>query len=278
MEFYKINIRDYKQLIALIKANYKLDVSYYSKIVFRHRMTILMNYYKIKNLEALFTRLEKKQISTERLCYFLQIPITEMFRDPAFWRVFIKLLQKENSRMRKKRILFPGGMVGNNELFSLLILLKELHIEEEVKLTVTNPFPIKNDFLSGLLSRQEFELSKANFNRLELHTVNFDAYFEKDYIGNYKFKYINDCIKKVQNINFDFMTQAMQKKQDIIFFRNQLLYFSSPQNETILSHLSQTLNPNGWLFIGEQEQIKNPEQYNLALINASERMYRKSVE
>jgi chemotaxis protein methyltransferase CheR len=234
-----------------------------------------MKHYKIKDIDSLLHRLNKKQLTTEQLCQFFNIPITEMFRDPSFWRTFIKLLETNFLTTSSIRILLPGGIGGNNELFSLLILLKELQIKNKIKITVTNPFPIKNNSLSGILNKQEFELSKANFNRLEIHNIDFTSHFEQDYIGNYKFKNFEYYMQHIQNINHDFMTKEMPQKQDIIFFRNQLLYFSVPQNEIILSNLTKTLKHSGWLFLGVQERINKPEHFGLTLINEREQIYQK---
>jgi len=274
LEFYQISIQDYKRIISLLDENYGIDVSYYSKIVFRHRMTILMNYYKIKDIETLLSRLEKKQLTEDQIYQFLYIPITEMFRDPAFWRVLIDIL-KNHDKSRKIRIMFSGGFARNKELFSLLILLKELNIEDYVELTVTTPFLISDNLLSVTLSKQKFELSQTNFNRLKLPMIDFAKYFDKDYVGNYKFKYLSDYIKTINDVSHDFMKDAMVRKQDIIFFRNQLLYFSLPKDAIIIRNLAQTLRPKGLLFLGIRERINNPADFKLKLVNDSEQIYSK---
>jgi len=270
MEFYNIGVQDYKLIINAIQIGYGFDFSYYSPIIFRRKILDLMRYYKIDDFDELKFRLENGQFDNDFFRFF-HVPITEMFRDPSFWRYVIAILSNTNAS-EKIRVCFPGCVIGN-ELLSFLILLKELQMEEAFDIVVTNPFPMKIDSLVMMLKKRKFELSKTNFERIEMKNVDLEKYFDRDNKGNYIFK-SNENTNAFRFIKHDFSKNSLTNKQNMIFFRNQLLYFTPPFEQNIVTFMVDSLKPKGLLFIGTKEEINNQE--NIALINKNERIYQKN--
>lgn len=70
---------------------------------------------------------------------------------------------------------------------------------------------------------------------------------------------LNDDVKrlvKFMNINlYDSPAMSMIRGCDIIFCCNVLIYFDIPSKQKVISHLYDSLNPNGYLFIGYSESL-----------------------
>ena len=61
----------------------------------------------------------------------------------------------------------------------------------------------------------------------------------------------------------------------MIFFRNQLLYFSIPYDKDVLKFMAESIKPKGMFFIGGKEKIEDPDKIQLELIDKNERIYLK---
>ncbi len=271
IEFYNIGIRDYKQILNSVQIGYGFDFSYYPPIIFRRKILELMTYYKVENIDELKFRFENRHFDDDFFRFF-HIPITEMFRDPSFWRKIIYFISS-NKTSGEMRVCFPGYVIGN-ELLSFLIILQELQVDNTFEIIVTNLFPMEIDSLVMMLEKRKFELSNTNFERLELKNTNLKKYFDRDNKGNYIFK-SDENNKGFKFIQHDFFKEPLVNKQNMIFFRNQLLYFMAPTDKHITKNIADSLKPKGMLFLGVKEKINNPESFQLELIDKSERIYQR---
>lgn len=270
MEFYDIGIQEYKQIINSIQVGYGFDFSYYSPITFRRKIISLMGFYQVDDLDELKFRIENSHFD-EDFFRFFHVPITEMFRDPSFWRKIIHFILN-NKVSDEMRVCFPGCVIGN-ELLSFLIVLQELKMEKVFEIIVTNPFPMEINSLVMMLEKRKFELSNTNFERLEFKNSNLEKYFNQDNKGNYLFEI--DSFKKIKFVKHDFLKESLVEKQNLIFFRNQLLYFSIPNDEKIVGNMANSLKPKGLLFIGAKEKIENHKNFKLEIIDKDERIYKR---
>ena len=270
MEFYNIGISEYKQIINSIRLGYGFDFSYYSPITFRRKIINLMLFYGINNLDDLIFQIENKLLENDFFRFF-HVPITELFRGPAFWRKLIDILQGKHLNQTVK-LCFPGCVIGN-EILSFLILIREIKVEKDFRIVVSNPFPMEIDTLVLKLEKRKFELSKINFTRLGLKGSDLNIYFNVDDKENLMFTHDNR--NKIVFEKHDLFKSHLSEKQDMIFFRNQLLYFTIPNDKIVIENISQSLKPKGYLFIGEKERIDNPEKYRLRLIDNEEQIYQR---
>ncbi len=61
----------------------------------------------------------------------------------------------------------------------------------------------------------------------------------------------------------------LNKKFDVIFLRNVLIYFEKPVIVQIIKNLMVHLNKGGLLILGLAESLSNPEQYQLKRLESS---------
>jgi len=56
-------------------------------------------------------------------------------------------------------------------------------------------------------------------------------------------------------LNFMDRTYALKAMSDVIFFRNVMIYFDKPTQETVVNKLCRNLQPGGYLFVGRSESL-----------------------
>ena len=59
-----------------------------------------------------------------------------------------------------------------------------------------------------------------------------------------------------------FARWPMQRKFDVIFCRNVVIYFDKVKQAALWTRFSETLKPDGWLYIGHSERVSGPSADN----------------
>ena len=106
-----IDIADIKRVTDLIRTKYNYDFTNYALSSFRRRISRILELNKI-SIETLLVKLE----SPSYLEYFLNeitVNVTEMFRDPSFWRILRDdILPAILLNHNKVRIWHAGCLLG----------------------------------------------------------------------------------------------------------------------------------------------------------------------
>ncbi len=131
-----IDIADIKRVTELIRTKYNYDFTNYALSSFRRRIVRILELNKI-NIDTLLVKLE----SPEYLEYFLNeitVNVTEMFRDPSFWRIIrddiIPAILVNHNKIR----IWHAGCSSGEEVISMAILLKEMDILDKVSMIATD--------------------------------------------------------------------------------------------------------------------------------------------
>src|SRR5215831_16682981 len=75
-----------KELLSAIDHRYGYDFSQYSRLFLQRRFISFMIAHKIKTAEELGARLVHDELLFEELVPHISITVTEMFRDPLFYK------------------------------------------------------------------------------------------------------------------------------------------------------------------------------------------------
>ena len=218
----------------------------------------------------LIKRIEN-EIFLSEFVYFLRPPVTEFFRDPTMWlitanEIIPKLLKKE-----EVNVYFPQCSSGE-ELYSFLIILDQLNAIEKVKVYADDISEKHIEFIkSGLYPARKIEAGEKNYDILGYHTP-LSHYIpaeeskipiKKSLLSNTKFNSTGW---------FDF---EGTKKFDIIFFRNNLIYYNSELQRTVVHLLYEMLDKNGFFIIGTMENLPSYPEIKLNLYNKHEKIYKR---
>ena len=269
---FEIGILDFRNIIKVIKETYDYDFSDYALISLKRRFELVIQLHNIKDTDSLITKLHEDKSFFQSFLQEIAIESTEMFRDPSLWRYLRdELLPIMIKEVSKPKIWIPLCVSGD-ELFTLVILLKEqgwLNLVEIVTSCMNDL--IIDHIKSGLFRNYKIEVSEDNYGR----------YQGKAKLSNY-YRISNDqairdssLIKNVnfvkQNINFDNSPRDIK----LILCRNQLIYFTQNLHDKTLKIFSDSLIAGGYLILGVKEQTGHMGASYFRLVNEAESVYRK---
>jgi len=268
-----ISIDDSRRIIQAIHAHYRLDLSGYLINSFRFRISKILDKHHIKNIEQLIDRLLEDETYFDEFLYEISAGSTEMFRDPPMWlSLSIQFLPDLFKRKGTPVFWFPRCVSGD-ELFSLLILLKEIDALKDCQIFVST-LSFKSLYLikNGELHRSKLTISQDNY--LDAGGKNeFNSYFKEK---NKLILLNSSLIKGVQFKRQDHNLTGMKEEADVIFIRNQLLNYNSLLKEKLLDFFTQKLSQGGLLILGQKETIQTKNiSNNFIPIHHEEAIYQK---
>ena len=178
---------------------------------------------------------------------------TYFFREPQQLSVFSESIlpeivgQKKGSKVVK---IWSAACSTGEEPYTLTMMLLEKRLSP-------NQFEIvASDLSQGVLDSAR----KGLFNSYSVRNVP-EPYLKKYFSVNDQSHVLNDDIKKsVKFMKMNLIDSKAMKTlrgMDIIFCRNVLIYFDAKAKQRVVSHLYDSLNPGGYLFIGSSESLHN---------------------
>ncbi len=204
----------------------------------------------------------------------LSINVTEMFRDPSFFKeVKEKIFPYIKTYPFVK--VWHAGCSSGQEVYSMAILLKEDDLYEKSQIYAT-------DFNSDIL-----ECAKEGIypiDHIKKYTNNYQQgggvfSFADYYSTDYDSAAISPSLKK--NILFSFhnlVTDGVFGEMHVIMCRNVLIYFDKELQNTVLKLFYDSLVPGGFLCLGSKESIRFSEVERLfEVVSPSDKIFRKRV-
>ncbi|MFW5792910.1 MAG: CheR family methyltransferase [Bacteroidota bacterium] len=271
-----ISISGFRQLSEIVKKKFNYDLSCYALTSFKRRLVKFIEKNDYRNLDFLLKMIEKDQISLGALLTGLNIEVTEFFRDPALWRFFrddmLPVLSKNHDAIK---IWIPGCSTGE-EVVSTAIVLQEANMLNKAEIIATD---ITENIISGLRDKiyptAKFEFSEANYKRyIQEGECEFSKYIINEKNG---FRIPESLYKNVRFEKYDYNEDFKNRGINVIICRNNFIYYTSQFQERMLELFSSKLSFNGYLIIGNKENIewcKDMARYTS--INDSEKVFRKT--
>jgi chemotaxis protein methyltransferase CheR len=270
-----IGINDLRKLTQVIKEKYDYDFSNYAASSFKRRILRILEVRKMSDVELLISKISNLEIKREEFLHEVTVNVTEMFRDPSFWKLLRQVLPASISAGSKFRIWHAGCSSGE-EVYSMLIMLKELALLDKVEITATD---IDNSILS------KAKAGKINIKNMELNGNNYSKAGGKTDLFNYFTKEIDHAVfdknllSKVTFKELDLVKVNSFLKADLILCRNVLIYFNQSLQNDVLKKMHQNLSMGGLLVVGSKETISWCEiSPRFSPFNIEEKVYKKIKE
>ena len=215
------------------------------------------------SLDTLLKKMRKKHDFLEYVIKEITVNTTEPFRTPEIWKQLIPIM--ENKFEDAKELNFwHAGCSNGLEVYSMLIILYEMHLFDKVNIVGTD---LNQDMLQiareGKYRLHDFEEYWENINNVMKFFPDFNI---ENYIKiNTRKKWI-----KIE----DFLTQKpvfvrhnlvrdgniFNKKFNLIMCRNVLIYFDQKLQDKLYNFFYESLTEEGILVIGKHESILSPIQ------------------
>jgi chemotaxis protein methyltransferase CheR len=261
-------------LLEAIYQRYGYDFRSYSRASLRRRVDqhLLLAHYA--HVGELIHAILHKGEAFSALLSTLTINVTEMFRDPDFYRTFrdnvIPLL-----RTHPFVKIWHAGCATGEEIYSMAILLEEEGLYDRCHIYATD------------IDKEVLEKAKRGiFSVAELrkYTDNYQRAGGKGSLSDYyTAKYDNVIMdprlkKNVIFADHDLATDQVFGEMQVILCRNVLIYFNRTLQNRVFSLFHDSLDIGGTLCLGSKESLRFAEcadQFDT--IDRAQRIYRKRV-
>ncbi len=238
-------------LIEAVREKYGYDFSGYSRASLKRRIKKTLNESHSTSISGMIHRLIYEKEFFDLLLLDLSINVTEMFRDPLFFREIREKVIPVLSKQSSIKIWHAGCSTGE-EVYSMAILLKEAGIYNRCQIFAT-------DFNEVVLAKAKqgiFPISNIKESTKNYQKSGGTGSFTEWYTAKYDFAIVESSLQK--NILFadhNLVTDGVFSEVDLVMCRNVLIYFDRPLQNRVLRLLSDSLSIGGFLAIGSKESI-----------------------
>jgi chemotaxis protein methyltransferase CheR len=272
----EIHIVDLRKITEIIKTKYGYDFTNYAISSFKRRILRILELYKFNSVDALAKKISDDPAFFEEFISEITVNVTEMFRDPPFWRILRDKIIPNILLNHKKVSVWHAGCSSGEEVYSMAILLKEMGILEDSKIIATD---IDDQILerarSGVYTVKNMELNEKNYVRFRGENE-LNKYFE---VKNGLAYMDKSLVKDVSYRRHDLVKGIVFNKFDIVLCRNVMIYFNQNLQNDVLKKLHESIFKYGYLAIGSKESLIWCEIANkFIVVNNEEKIYKKIKE
>lgn len=247
-----IDDRELEVLINEVYDYYGFDFSGYSRASLKRRVDRLMQIEKFTGFAQLLSKIRSDANYAARLVEEITVNVTEMFRDPHFYKVLRTEILPTLAPKPFIRVWLAGCSTGE-EAYSVAILLQELNLLHKSLLYATD---INADVLA--------QAKDATFQlrTMRQYSENYIASggkmdFSDYYVANYGVAKFNSSLaEKIVFSQHNLVSDRSFNEFDLILCRNVMIYFDKDLQEHVLKLFSESLDTLGYLALGTKETIK----------------------
>lgn len=238
-------------LLQAIYQKYGYDFRNYARASVRRRVRHRLSLSGLKTISEMTHTLLYDQQFFETLLLDLSVNVTEMFRDPTFFKALRKAVIPALKREPCLKV-WHAGCASGEEAYSMAILLKEEALYKNVQIYATDA----NEVILAKAKKGIFPID-----RMKLYTRNYInagglASFSNYYTSRYDYAVMDNALKA--NIVFsdhNLVTDGVFGEMDLILCRNVLIYFNRELQDHVFELFWQSLRPGGFLCLGSKESI-----------------------
>jgi chemotaxis protein methyltransferase CheR len=261
-------------LEAILK-RYGYDFCHYSRATIRRRVrNLLMKAGKTHPSELLPELLHDEQFAQNAI-YEFSVTVTEMFRDPSFYRAVRQKVIPYLATYPFFRA-WVAGCASGEEVYSLAILLNEEKVYERAKIFAT-------DFNDSALAKAQDGIYLLK--DVRQYTMNYQKAggthsFSEYYLADYDNAILSQPLKA--NLTFachNLAVDASFGEMQLIFCRNVLIYFDRVLQNTVLELLTDSLARGGFLCLGLKESLEfSSVSDHYKVIDQEAKIYQKRIK
>ncbi len=268
-----VDVADLKRISELIYLRYNYDFRDYAMSSFKRRVVRIMELKKL-SVETLLKRLKEKPVFINEFLDELTVNVTEMFRDPGFWRVMREEVIPTLTVNNKKINIWHAGCSSGEEVLTMCIILKEMGILRDVNITATDlDTRILEKARLATYSIKNMEVNERNYNQFQGVASTLKEYYTEKQ-GHAVFNH--DLFTSVSFLKHDLVVGKVSHKFDLILCRNVMIYFNQTLQNEVLKKFHESLFPFGFLCIGSKESLIWCDLENrFVVISHDEKIYKK---
>ena len=261
-------------LLEAIFLKYGYDFRNYSKASIKRRLGQRLQRAQLPNFSAMQHKVLTDKPFFQSLFLDLSINVTEMFRDPFFYRAIRESVVPILKTYPFIKIWHAGCSTGE-EVYSMAILLKEEGLLDKALIYATDV--------------NEVVLKKAKdgiypIDRIKDYTMNYQrsngkTSFADYYVAKYDSVIMDQSLKK--NMVFsqhNLVTDSVFGEMNMIICRNVLIYFNKELQYNVIGLFKDSLIRKGLLCLGSKETLRFSNHVNnFDELVAEQNIYQKNL-
>lgn len=260
-------------LLDGIRRRWGYDFTHYSRASLKRRLQLACSDAGLGHFTELLHLLLHDQRAFDGFLKHMSITVTEMFRDPPFYKAVREKVIPVLKTFPFVKIWHAGCATGE-EVYSMAILLHEENFLDRARIYAT-------DFNKHSLDIAEKGVYPAK--AMEDYEANYQASggkqdFSSYYSANYDLAKIKNILK--ERITFSYhnlVTDGVFGEMNIIFCRNVLIYFDKTLQDRVFLLFNESLRHSGFLCLGTKETLNFSSVKNVfEPLVSRQKIYKKS--
>lgn len=270
---HEIEKMEIDMLLEGIRSRYGYDFTHYSRASLKRRVDRVREHGRLPSYTALLDKLYHDAGYFDEFLKGMSITVTEMFRDPLFYRALREKLVPMLKTFPFIKIWHAGCATGE-EVYSMAILLHEEGFLNRARIYATDFNKHSLDKAQeGVYCAKNLHTARANYLAAG-GTRDFADYTNASY-DLVKFK---DFLK--ERITFSYhnlVSDGVFGEMNLICCRNVLIYFDKALQDHVLSQFTESLRHGGFLCLGNKETLNYTAVKSLfEVVDARQRLFKKS--
>ena len=238
-------------LIQAIYLKYGYDFNDYSKASIRRRVLGRLSKSGLSTISEMQHKLLYDQRFFEELLLDLTINVSEMFRDPSFFKAVREMVAPALKKLPFIKVWHAGCATGE-EVYSMAILLREEGIFDVATIYATDV----NEAVLEKAKKGIFPIDKMkDFTRnygLAGGLASFADYYTARYDGTIMDRGLR---KNIVFSDHNLVTDGVFGEMDLIICRNVLIYFNRDLQDRVFGLFTDSLRTGGFLCLGSKETM-----------------------
>jgi chemotaxis protein methyltransferase CheR len=259
-------------LLEGIYQKYGYDFRSYSRASIRRRIRQRLVSEGLEKVSQLQQQILYNKEKFSLLLNDLTINVTEMFRDPLFYKAFRSQVVPVLKSYPSIKIWHAGCSTGE-EIYSMAILLQEEGLYTRAQIYATD---IDKNVLQkakkGIFAASELALFERNYKE-----AGGKADFQDYYTLRYDNIIMNQALKKqVVFADHDLATDQVFGEMQVILCRNVIIYFNRELQDRVFNLFYESLDMGGFLCLGSKESVRfSSSSQRFVAIDEKHKIYQK---
>lgn len=230
-----------------------INLSSYKEKQMKRRIFSLANRNGYNDFLSYFDLIDKDKDKFNEFINFLTINVSEFYRNPEQWKIveeklFPALLKKTSSIK-----IWSAACSTGEEPYTMVMILSALMDLNKISIEAT-------DIDDGAMAKAKEGI--YNLNSLKNVPPQYkEKYFTK--LGPNSFQISDKIRNRVNFKKHNLLKDPYISNCDLIVCRNVMIYFTDEAKDEIYQKFSNSLKPDGVLFVGATEQIITPASFGL---------------
>lgn len=250
-----IHERETIEVELLLQAIHQLtgyDFRDYSRTSIMRRIHHRMKMNQMDSVSILQNEVFTNKEMLHQLLQDFLINVTEMFRNPLFFKYMREEILPIFKKLSEIRIWHAGCSTGE-EAFSMAILLKEAGLLEKSKIYATD----MNEEVLKIAKEGKIPLSKMKNYTKNYQLSGGKQSFSQYYTTDEEYAYLQeDLVKSISFMQHNLVTDQSFNEFHMILCRNVLIYFNIGLQNKVQKIFFDSLSTGGILGLGHRETLQ----------------------